>query len=593
MNPISRAAAAVALAFAITTPAIALEIQAQAPAAKPPAKVPAKVPAKPAAAPVPPAPDKAAASPESPIGQVVYQVLLGELALQRGNTDLAVGAYADLAVKTRDPKVLERATEIASYARRFDVANELSRLWLEVDPESTTARQTLTAVLILQGNAEALGPQISHLLEKDKANLTDNLLRLNRMLARYQDKPAVYRMLTGVLKPYDGIAEAHYALATAAYHAGEQQAALAEIGKALALRPDWDAAALLQAQLLARQSPAAGLEALERYVAANPDARDVRLHLARGLVAEKRYDDAQKHFKRLLAENPESPELLYPVAVIALQQNDMATAEPLLKKVLAKGAPSEQGIAAYYLGQIAEDRKAFDEAAGYYRQVVSGDQYAPAQIRVAALLARKDGGLDPARNHLQESARRYPPAETQFLVAEAELLRDAGRVAEALALLDSALAKKPDQPEVLYDAAMLAEKLDRMDVVETNLRRVIELRPDNAHAYNALGYSLADRNLRLEEARTLIERAHALAPNDPFIMDSLGWVLYRQGDLGGALQYLQRAYTIKADAEIAAHLGEVLWRLDRRDEALRTWNEALRRHPGNAILEEIRRKFAP
>lgn len=586
MKQISRAAAAVALAFAVTTTPLAAENKSRAPAIKPGVKHSVAVPA---AAPS----TKAAATPASPVGQVVYQVLLGELALQRGNTDLAVDAYADLAVKTRDPKVLERATEVASFARRFDVANELARLWLEVDPDSTTARQTLTAVLILQGNAEALGPQISYLLEKDKANLTDNLLRLNRMLARYQDKPAVYRMLTGVLKPYDGIAEAHYALATAAYHAGEQQAALAEIDKVLALRPDWDAAALFQAQLLARQSPATGLASLERYLAKNPGAKDVRLSLARGLVAEKRYDDAQKHFKRLLSDSPESPELLYPVAVIALQQNDVATAEPLLKKVLAKGEPSEQGVAAYYLGQIAEDRKANDEAAGYYRQVVSGDQYAPAQIRVAALLAKQGGGLDAATRHLQESARRYPPAETPFLVAEAELLRDAGRTAEALALLEKALAKKPDQPEVLYDAAMLAEKLDRMDVVEANLRRVIELRPDNAHAYNALGYSLADRSLRLDEARTLIERAHALAPDDPFIMDSLGWVLYRQGNLNGALDYLQRAYAIKSDAEIAAHLGEVLWRLDRRDEARRIWSEAQKRHPGSTILEEVRRKFAP
>ena len=172
------------------------------------------------------------------------------------------------------------------------------------------------------------------------------------------------------------------------------------------------------------------------------------------------------------------------------------------------------------------------------------------------------------------------------------MLRDAGRDAEALALLERVIAQQPDQAEVLYDAALLAEKLGHMNVVESNLRRVIELRPDNAHAYNALGYSLADRGIRLDEARQLIAKAAELAPEDPFIMDSMGWVLFRQGDLQGALAFLERAYAIKKDAEIAAHLGEVLWALDRRDDAKRTWADAARRHPDNGALKAVREKFA-
>ena len=274
MKSIKRAAAAAAVLVAFNAPAYAaVEAAPTAKPAKPVAKPPARQ-AKPTAAPAPAVSLTEAVS--GNLGQVVFQVLLGELALQRGNTDLAISAYADLAARTRDPKVLERATELASFGRRFDVAYETSRLWLDVEPDSMTARQTMVAVLILQGRAEELGPQLGYLLEKDKAHLADNLMRMNRMLARYPDKVAAYQMLQKVLAPYAGVAEAHYALATAAYHAGDQKGAQAEIRQALQLRPDWEQAALLEAQLLARESPAAAVAALDRFVAANPDSRAPR-----------------------------------------------------------------------------------------------------------------------------------------------------------------------------------------------------------------------------------------------------------------------------------------------------------------------------
>jgi tetratricopeptide (TPR) repeat protein len=234
-----------------------------------------------------------------------------------------------------------------------------------------------------------------------------------------------------------------------------------------------------------------------------------------------------------------------------------------------RGESSEKGIAAFYLGQIAEDRGAPQDAVKYYRQVSFGDQFAPAQIRVANILVKQTDGLSAAREHLQVSAKVYPPAKSQLLVAEAHLLRDVGRNEEALQLLNTVILQQPDQAEALYDAAMLAEKLGRMDVVESNLRRVIHLRPENAHAYNALGYSFADRGIRLDEAYKLIAKASELAPEDP----------------------LQKAYVIKKDAEIAAHLGEVLWMLGRQDDAQRIWAEAVMRHPTNGELKAVQQKF--
>ncbi|HEX5803376.1 MAG TPA: tetratricopeptide repeat protein [Azospira sp.] len=577
MKPIKRAALAAALAIAFSAPGLAADSKAKPPSPRSAAK------------PKPPAEEHY----RNPGGQGVYQVLLGEIALQRGNNELAVSAYGDLAYRTRDPKVLERAIEVASISRRFDIAYEAAKIWVEVEPASVIAQQTLAAIMIMQGRTDELVPQIKLLLEQDRNNLTDNLMRLNRMLSRIPDRAAVYRMLEEVLVPYAGIAEAHYALATAAFHAGDAVSSLMEIRKAAALRPDWEAAALFESQLKARESAAAAIEVLERFLETNPQAREVRLQLARGLIGEKRYNDARKHFDRLLADNPDTPELIYPVAVLALQQDDTATAEPLLRKLIDRAEPAERSVAAYYLGKIVDERKETAEAIALYRRVATGEHYVPAQVRIANLLLAGGAGLDEARAHLQQAALRYPPGEGQFLIAEAHLLRDAGRADEALAVFEKVVAMQPEQADVLYDAALLAERLGRMEIAETNLRRVIALRPDSAHAYNALGYSFADRGIHLDEAKTLILKAAELAPDDPFIMDSLGWVLYRLGDLPGALAQLQKAYTTRADAEIAAHLGEVLWMLDRRDEARTLWRDAGKRFPENDVLKAVRQKYAP
>ena len=179
----------------------------------------------------------------------------------------------------------------------------------------------------------------------------------------------------------------------------------------------------------------------------------------------------------------------------------------------------------------------------------------------------------------------------RLLLAEAQILRDAERPTEALALLEAALRENPEDTGLLYEAAMLAERIGRMDLLEARLRRVLELQPDHAHALNALGYSLADRGLRLDEAEALIARAHALMPQDPFILDSLGWVRFRRGDQVGALVHLERAYGMRKDAEIAAHLGEVLWTLGRRDEARRIFAEALAAHPDNRLLTDTGRRL--
>jgi tetratricopeptide (TPR) repeat protein len=241
------------------------------------------------------------------------------------------------------------------------------------------------------------------------------------------------------------------------------------------------------------------------------------------------------------------------------------------------------------LGQIAEEQKLWPRAIEWYESVSEGEHAVPARMRTANAIA-KQGKLDEARAFLQRASADYPEQHVQLVVAEAQLLRDANRPRDAYEVLGQALKSEPDQPDLLYDFALTAEKLERFDVLETNLKKLIEVRPDHAHAYNALGYSYAERNTRLPEARKLIEKALELAPEDHFIIDSLGWVLYRQGDLKGALEQLRRAYDGRPDAEIGAHLGEVLWVLGRQDEANRIWQESLKTSPENeTLLKTIKR----
>ncbi|MDP1634636.1 MAG: tetratricopeptide repeat protein, partial [Gallionellaceae bacterium] len=246
----------------------------------------------------------------------------------------------------------------------------------------------------------------------------------------------------------------------------------------------------------------------------------------------------------------------------------------------------------FYLGQIADQAGRPEDALRWYDLVAAGEHAMPAKVRAAQVLMRQNK-LDEARERLAAARGSVPAGDVRLVVAEAQLLRDAGRLADAFAFLAKVLEVQPDQPDLLYEVALAAEKLGYVDVMERHLRRLIALKPDSAQAYNALGYSLADRNLRLEEAAQLIDKALSLAPDDPFILDSKGWLLFRQGNLVAALEALQKAYAQKPDAEIAAHIGEVLWTLGRSSEALAVWREATKAHPTNEVLAATIKRFVP
>ncbi len=521
-------------------------------------------------------------------GQILYQFLLAEIAAQRGQFGLSASAYLDLAISTRDPRIVRRAAEVAFHARQYDVALEAVRLWLSLEPESQPAKQMQSTLLLTSGRIDELAAGLARDLAMEAPNVGEALLRMARAFTRYPDKLVIHRLFDQLTQPYLGLAEARFVRAQAELGKGDAARARSEIDQALALRPNWDVAALFKAELLPKGS--AQLDFLKSWLEANPGAQDVRLAYARSLVSEKRYEDARVEFRRLLAANPESPEMLYAVGILALQVNDAAEAEKQLKRFVELGR-GEVNPARFYLGQLAEQTGRLDEALGWYDQVATGEHALQARVRAAQVLVRQNK-LDEARERLA-AARVGAPDDLRLVVAEAQLLRDAGRHAEAYAFLGRILEVRPDDPEILYETALAAEKLGYLDVMERHLQRLIALKPDSAQGYNALGYSFADRNMRLDEAAQLIDRAVALAPDDAAILDSKGWLLFRQGNLTAALENLRKAFAKMPDGEIAAHLGEVLWALDRRDEALAVWREAAKAHSTNEVLKATLKRFIP
>jgi tetratricopeptide (TPR) repeat protein len=538
--------------------------------------------------------------------ELMYRLLVGDIALQRGEPGVAARAYFEAARDTRDARLARRATEIALAARQRGLALESARLWSELDPAAERPKQVVTGLSGpgtggLDGGTSTLDLKLE--IERILADAVaagqppgDIFLQLNRLLAHEPDHSAVYRLITSLAEPYPTLPEAHFAVALAAYNTGMSDATTAAaagdaVDRALALKPGWERAAVLKGEILGKQSPDRAIAYLREFLEAQPASKAAAATLAQFLVDQKRYVEARSIFERLWNGDKSNLEFRFAMAALSVQMKDWATAEALFEE-LKRANYGEGGAVDFYLAQIAEETGRYQLAYDRYRAVPEGERGWFAQLRAAAMLA-KLGRIDEGRKYLADLPAVTIEQRAQVRQAEAQLLRDAGDHAGAYAVLTQALVEQPDQPDLLYDLAMVAEKLDKLDVVESRLNRLIELKPENAQALNALGYTLVDRTDRLAEGYALIERAHKLSPEDPFILDSMGWALYRQGKLDDAEKYLQRAMDGRSDAEIAAHLGEVLWKKGERDRARALWQSQLKVTPDNAVLLETMRRFAP
>ncbi|PTR08105.1 tetratricopeptide repeat protein [Nitrosospira sp. Nsp5] len=520
---------------------------------------------------------------------ILFDFLLGETALQRGDQEIATRTYLKLARSTRDPRVAQRATEIALHSRQAAPALEAAKIWVELDPNSVTARQTIAALLVNSDRLDEARPHLEKLLASEGGSIDEAFMQLNSLLVRNSNKNATFELVRQLAQPYPELPEAHFAVSQAAWFANHFDIALAEMKQALVLRPEWEMAAIYQGRILARTSNADAMEFYKGYLKTYPKANDTRITYARLLLVEKDYVKAREQFERLLAENPGNADVALAVGLLSMELREYDIAESNFKKALELDY-RDPGMVRYYLGGICEKTQRSDEAMEWYRSVTGGSQYIPAQIRYAVLLTKK-GKADEALKHLQQLPATNNQQRAQLIIAESQLLRETGAYQKAFQLLSDGLEKLPDHVDLLYDRALAAEKIGKSDIMEQDLRKLIQLKPDHAHAYNALGYGLAEHSDRLPEALELIEKAIMLSPNDPYIMDSLGWVHYRMGNLNQGLSYLRQAFGMNPDPEIAAHLGEVLWVQGIKDEAKEIWQTALKNNPGNETLISTMKKF--
>lgn len=579
-------------AFAIVTLSAVLSACAVAPQ-KTATPAPEAKPSAPAAEPeaTPAVAETPEALPNNDLtGDLLYRITKAELEFKQGQWQGPYITMMALAQQTRDPRLARRAVEMALAAKQGAEALAATRLWRGLAPESDEAVQYFLGFAVALddlGEAEAVFEQRLKAAPPSARGLA--MFQMQQFLLRAKDKRAAFGVEQRVLMPYDGMLETHLILAQGAFALNDVAGARAEAEKALAIKPDSELAILTMAQVAGDIDAAVKL--LTGFLQKYPDAREVRAAYARVLADDKQYDAARKEFLTLLKDQPDNIATLYALGVMAMQSNDLPNAEQYFTRfVTALGDhPNDErdpSKVLMILSQIAEQRGDLDTAYNWLERIDGGDEklYLAARMKMASLTARR-GNVDDARRQLAELKPADPVDQAQLFQADAQLLRDAGDHRAAYTVLQNAVKRYPDNPDLLYDFALVAEKVGQLELMETALRQVMIAAPDNQHAYNALGYSLAERNERLPEAYSLIDKALKMAPGDPFIMDSMGWVQFRMGNLKEAEALLRRAYALRSDPEIAVHLGEVLFAQGDTSGAQKMWREAHSKDPKNDALK--------
>jgi tetratricopeptide (TPR) repeat protein len=521
---------------------------------------------------------------------MMAQLMQAEMSFKNGDWQGPYLTMMSLAQQTKDPRLAKRAAEMALSAKQADDALAAVKLWRQYAPDSEEASQYYLGLVILSDN---LG-EAENILKQRLADATPAarglmMFQMQQLLLRAKDKDAAIAMLERLVAPYGNLMETHVVLAQAALARNDKSAARREAQAALQIKPDSEIAALTLAQV--SEDEGGAIKVLKDFLAAHPDAREVRAAYARLLVNEKQYEAARQEFLTLDKAQPDNPGTLYALGVLSMQMNDARTAEQYFTRFveLMEKTPEDErdpSKAVMILSQLAEERGDYKAAADWLDRLDTEDpkvQFGAALRR--AQLTAKQGDVAGARKLLGTLKTEDKTEQAQVVLVEAQILRDAGQAQEAFRLMEQGTKRFPDNMDFLYDYALMAEKLGKTAVMEKSLRKVIARSPDNMQAYNALGYSLADRNIRLKEAYQLIDKALKMAPGDPFILDSMGWVNYRMGKLDEAETHLRKAYALRNDPEIAVHLGEVLWKKGQKDDARKLWREAQAKDPKNDALK--------
>ncbi len=520
---------------------------------------------------------------------VLFMLLTAEIAGQREQYDVALEGYMEAAKRVNDPRFAERAAVIAMYMKDSKKTQEAVSLWLKDDAKNLTARKIAALSALRSGDKKQAIDHLSMLLKADSAGFENTLLELAGVLQKEGKLDVVYDTLTLMSSTYPNQAVIYFVQSLLALQVKNGALAEQQIQKALNIQPDWDKALILQAQIAMlsgdmNKAKTAVKNASIKY----PNNEKIKKLLAQVLIKAENYKEAAEIYQQLVLADPKDAESEFTLGLVYLQLDRDTQAEEIFNKLRAQ--PDWQYQASFYLGKIEEKRGAIDKALVWFDKVTEGDFAFDAAIEAVSLLA-KDKQYEAANARLNGLPNRFPKQKSRILLIQAETYSQQKQYQKAFDSLTNALIEQPDQPELLYTRALIAEHLNKQDVLEADLKKILAKEPNNVEALNALGYSLLSDPKRYAEAESYLQKALKLRPDEAVVIDSYGWLQFKRGRNEVALDYLQRAYAKQQENEIAAHIAEVLWTLGKKDEAKKLFNKAIKDAPEDEYLLDFQQRI--
>ena len=522
--------------------------------------------------------------------ELMFDILLAEIAGQRGEMGVSVPHYLQAAEDADDPRVAERAVQIAMYAKNFKVAKRAAQRWVELEPGNLEAHKLLTALALRTGDINEVTTQMGYLLSITD-NPKDGYRLATAIMARNSDKQAALTAMQELTARDPDSPYAQLALSRTAVLAGQLEQALEAVERALQLRPGFVTATILKSQILIKmQRTEEATALLQQATHSHPDDLEVRFAYARLLLDKQDLEAAREQFASIVKLEPDNADALYSLGLLELETGQYKAGEKHLRQLLKLEKRVQSAY--YYLGYAALKQEHEARALDWFRKVESGDFWSQAQLQAARIMAGQ-GKIDEMQDYLRVLRQKNPEAAVAFFLVEGEVLTDAGYFDEAYAVYTQALGTDPDNEDLLYARALLAQQLGQFDLAEQDMQHILGNDPENVRTLNALGYSLADKTDRYEEALVYISKALQQTPDDPAIIDSMGWVQFRLGNLAEARSFLEQAWGLTKDSEIGAHLGEVLWVQGEHEAARSIWDEAKANDPENPALLDVLKRINP
>lgn len=521
--------------------------------------------------------------------EILYTLLTAELAGQRGQYGIALDGYMEVAKRTQDPKFSERAVMIAMYVKNSNKTKEALNLWLRQDPKNLSARKIAALLALRTGNKSEATEHLNAMIVFDSAGFESALLELTGVIEKEGRVDIIGDVLDELSKQHKDKAEIYFIQSLLALQKKDKNLAETKIQQALRLKPDWEKALILQAQIavFSGDLDKAKLllsDASDKY----PENSKINRMLAQILIKTGGYKEAIEVYQKIILTDPKDVESQFAEGLVYLQLDQDQQAQDIFKKMLDQ--PDWRYQACFYLGKIEEKQGHLKKALSWFDEVIDGPFVFDASVSAISLL-QKERRLEEANSRLSLLQIKFPKQKLRLVLVQADLYNQQKKYEEALAILTNGLIDFPDQKELLYTRALIAERINKFDMAEIDLKKILEIDPNNVEALNALGYTLLNNPSCYSEAEKFLRKALALEPNEAVIIDSYGWLQFKLGNFEAALKYLQQAYEKQPENEIAAHLAEVLWVLDRKDEAKKIFNKAIKGSLDDEYLQDFQRRI--